>query len=1208
MAQIDGGRIAARGFQYQYLRTIETLLTCTQKQAVHACRIEGPANLSSLSSVNMIDFDLIDQAGNCLLAAQVKSASEGRQISAPLAFSILLNLTTHEARQYQLVTAAEPDKRCRRLSLALEKYGNSAIELRAALGAILTNAPKAKTVLANLDNIQLDRLGRARIEFDHREDGEIRKQLHDTLQDFRARHHAALGSKSAGLVLGYLISEIMDRAAVPQKAEWTIEDFSEKVLIDNATLTNALGRQDWGAIYGPIPPVPDIRRDDLMERVSDVFARRSDDRRKARTCALTGLSGIGKSSAAAAYIAERADEYDLVCWIDASTYETLIASFRRLRDHLYRRDGKLADTNTMQYLREEVHNALLETPGRWLAVFDDAAPHRVFEWLPKFGAGDILITSLDSMGWRHVDGNIEITRMTHREAMQLFSLRLSLKGNALEAYRDILTDLIDYLEGWPLAIELSCGYLITCGVNLGRVQEYRAALINRAMDDRISVPPGYPRTLVAAILVSIRRLREYYANDPQFFQIVRQMMASICYFAPQRIPLHLAFLSAFVPSSEVPTDKHIMPIMDEARAPVREAVRALIQVSFAHYSEPLPVSREIPELPSEVNDTISLNSVLQEVLRTQFEPHSAVHRALPQMAFHVNRWLSRAIDLMDGDRSWEIAQHATALIKHIERLDIRDNDATLLLGNLAAFNESQGEYPTARRLLRQELSWLREVQNPNTLLTVQALITLAHLHQLKESASEASRITALLEEAEPYIEDVAHDHEPAAAFLVTRVLLILDAQLIISPLDSALEALHSRFNALMRFLPATEITAMMNEGASVAQLLAEDREEEAEQAARSFLQNYAEPDTEHLVAVVETRRFLIEILARQYKWEEAGTELEKILPFFTLRSMYRYSAQNLVHNVGFVCAIQWVIGGSEEAGELLTKVLNRAGPNVSRDAMPAGTRARFALLDAVAAAIRDDYTEFKSSLEQVMTSSFVDNAKKDEAEAWESLVRLLPDRIAVRISRKKHGLFQKRSNRIISELGISPFQDVRIQRILSEARAKVHFALSTHGIFQIFEDRTVRKFLDFYNVDDVVEHPFVIAVFQPSHMVGIDHETEGMTELHIHLACESGFRRMLSGTLSIPTLDWTVQMTDLRIELRDSNGRLWAIGNAQPDQDWIKAANREGRILTFYGWGFYLDEAGNERFTTESAEIFRRRLDDAASKGLLAAGFARWVR
>jgi hypothetical protein len=98
------------------------MLTASDQERVHGCRIEGPADTTSVSAIDVVDFDLVDKDGDCLLVAQVKSASPGRQVSAPDAFTILAELVCKvEAEQYELITAALPDRNCRALATILPR-------------------------------------------------------------------------------------------------------------------------------------------------------------------------------------------------------------------------------------------------------------------------------------------------------------------------------------------------------------------------------------------------------------------------------------------------------------------------------------------------------------------------------------------------------------------------------------------------------------------------------------------------------------------------------------------------------------------------------------------------------------------------------------------------------------------------------------------------------------------------------------------------------------------------------------------------------------------------------------------------------------------------------------------------------------------------------------------------------------------------------
>jgi hypothetical protein len=162
------------------------------------------------------------------------------------------------------------------------------------------------------------------------------------------------------------------RAANSSSAEWTIEDFSRSVLANNESLVEAIDKKDWGMIYGAIPPIPDVRRSVIASQITEVFIDGAENEDGIKSCALTGLSGIGKSSAVAGYVAEHADEYDLILWVEANFTENLMASFRRISERLSTPRTRQTQVHTAEYHRENVHEALRGMPGRWLIVFDDA--------------------------------------------------------------------------------------------------------------------------------------------------------------------------------------------------------------------------------------------------------------------------------------------------------------------------------------------------------------------------------------------------------------------------------------------------------------------------------------------------------------------------------------------------------------------------------------------------------------------------------------------------------------------------------------------------------------------------------------------------------------------------------------------------------------------------------------------------------------------
>ena len=110
----DGGRVAARGLQYQYVSTLEQALDLLKRDPEATTRIEGADGSDSIDDV---DFDVVDSGGHRLLAAQVKTSTAAGGVSASTAFDVLAQLILRvEANEYLLRYGAAPAPAARKLA------------------------------------------------------------------------------------------------------------------------------------------------------------------------------------------------------------------------------------------------------------------------------------------------------------------------------------------------------------------------------------------------------------------------------------------------------------------------------------------------------------------------------------------------------------------------------------------------------------------------------------------------------------------------------------------------------------------------------------------------------------------------------------------------------------------------------------------------------------------------------------------------------------------------------------------------------------------------------------------------------------------------------------------------------------------------------------------------------------------------------------
>ncbi|WP_157180469.1 NB-ARC domain-containing protein [Protofrankia coriariae] len=1197
MARLDGGRAAARGFQYQYLRTLEAILVASEKPRHHACRVEGPVDPTSLGGQDAVDFDLVDDLGKCLVAAQVKSATPGRRLGAPEALSILVKLATAtESERYKLITQAVPDDTCQAFAKSLRDCEGNPATLHYRLTGLFARAPRSLDRVTSLSPMHLARLSRSTIEFDHREIDEIREDLHFAIKSIRLNSQVGLGKHSGGLVLGYLVSETLRRAADPSASRWTLSEFRADVSVEEDILGEALGRRDWGVVAGPVPPIPDIPRDELLERISQNFSSPGVRENSPSVCVLTGLSGIGKSSLAAAFTASFAYRYDLVFWVDASSEDSLVASYLRLWRFLADSTDDRGDQIEISLLRERVHVILQQLPGRWMIVFDDAAPDSVRSWLPRFGRGHILITSVRRNGWNDFQGRFEVEPMSHDEALGLLARRIRISAGEVERHAEALADLVQVLGYWPLAIELASGYIVSCGIDLERIGDYREMVLSRAMDDASSLPLGYPRTLVSAVQVGLERLVRTAERQTGVPLRPLDLLGHMCFVGPSRIPIHLAIVATFIPPEGVPGGPVTAMVMDEADGVVHENIRLLLDISFIRRSEPL-ISTVDDYVGTDA--TVSMNSVLQDILRREIEKYGVASTYISRMACHVDRWLSVGMEVGRSEWTWDVAQHAISLAVHIRRLSIKSNISALLIGNIAAFHESQGRAAEAAELLELELAWLAKIENPNELLAIQSRIILAKIYQHGDIDVPDGRVSELLtEDLYNYIDTMSQQEPDAAVYLATNAFFVLQSQVRRDPGDMRLQSLHGRFLDLIQKLPSTPVTELMNDLSSVGFHLEAGRLAEAESSSRRIL---ADGDGSHARPIVEARRLLIESLVMQGRWSEASDEFDLFSAYMGRQSLHQFSVQYLVHNVGSMSALQWVILGDQAAGDFLCLLLDRCGLDGFRDTLTSQDQSRIALIEVVAAAVRGDSSEFIKKAKSLSTVSFAEN--EDDAMPWELLLRALPARLFHIFGRSYNDQLQARGEELLELADEGTLRE--IEKVLRNVKVDAFSVLGSHPALAHVGLTTTRILLESRMFSDLT---IPVLFLQPHRQIVVSGVTrEQIVELQIQRICNSGFRRVYGDHLSVPEVAGAVvRAVNRTLELVDAGGAVRAIATNFSTAEWLDSVRHHRRALVFYGFGFRLDAPKARDAIFASPESWSEALTGAARLGLIAAGLVEW--
>ncbi|MFE7705825.1 hypothetical protein ACFU6I_08485 [Streptomyces sp. NPDC057486] len=911
---MDGGRVAARGFQYQYLRTLEQLVAVIDDPDVASVRVEGPP--VGEGAVDQVDFDVVETDGAVRTAVQVKSRAAGGSMSGAMALGILIQMVQGgpPADRYLLLTNARPGAKGDRLEHALSA-GAGPQALREALMDLFRDAPQRREQLKGLDGAGVARLAQCRLEYDARDDEEIREELRNRLRAVRNRSRQGLGDQSAGLLSGYLMSEVLDRAAdvTGDRAVFSVAELRSLVLVDTETLTRSLGAHDWGLLAGQIPDIPDVRRPALIDPLLDAFPLGG--KNATRRATLVGPSGIGKSSAAALYVSERADAYDFIGWIDCETGSSTLASFQRVLAVIGSDSAARSQQVRADEAQHEVQRALGHLPGRWLLIFDNVGTARDVEpWIPRAGRGDVILTTLNAATNPGPGQVVQVSAMERGESVRLLARRLNLSETEVALGALALDRLAGELGDWPLALELGACYLYSCGLGLDQVDHYLSALKVRSFADEDSVPPGYPQTLAAALNMCIDSLQERVQPGvvPDVVEVALQMFYAAAYLASQQIPAHLLLAAAIATTEGLDPDHHGPVLVSPETLNIGEALRELSRFSLIKNDLPLPPTYG-QTLPGG-DRSLTINTVSQELMRERLNRHPALPTAIDQLVGHVERWLSGPLQLGELERVRVVQSHAEMLLSHIDHLELPGERAALMCGNLAASYYLQGDMARAEQLYEQELNYLERAGSPNDALVVQTRFALAAMAIQAYELGSNSRpsLETTVDGAVAHLEFVLHQARSwAVEYPKAAKKLALDSRLLIrnsaipGEASQRLSLLEEAFTDLQSRIEPTSYSANQQTLAKAEESLQNDLYAEAESHCRELLNQGISGPLE-----AEARRRLVEALAGQSKWGEAIAEVDYWRHDPVAPRLYRHAIIDLIRNVSVRCATAFGEGDS----------------------------------------------------------------------------------------------------------------------------------------------------------------------------------------------------------------------------------------------------------------------------------------------------------
>ena len=206
-----------------------------------------------------------------------------------------------------------------------------------------------------------------------------------------------------------------------------------------------------------------------------------------------GLGGVGKTQVAMEYCYEHRKEFDLILWLRADDYDTLLTSYVQLyQNETFRKftGVKVSDETNFEATSNQVQSWFERCEDiKWLLVIDNADELDSSEGKPTLGkiiprgyAGCVLVTSRNraAFGQLAKDG-MELSAMTESQATTFFETCCKQTENTAE-----MAELLSDLGRLPLAIEQAGGFIRTHGISIAEYRKLYNKNKSKALDTGLS--------------------------------------------------------------------------------------------------------------------------------------------------------------------------------------------------------------------------------------------------------------------------------------------------------------------------------------------------------------------------------------------------------------------------------------------------------------------------------------------------------------------------------------------------------------------------------------------------------------------------------------------------------------------------------------------------------------------------------------------------
>ncbi|SKG72601.1 P-loop NTPase family protein [Mycobacteroides abscessus] len=805
----SGGWSAASGFFYQYLFTIETFFDLIAKSWPDDAQIhiEDPRD-GRILDPHIVDFAVHHPRDGLHAVYQAKSviSPHDTEITVARALPVLVRMSrSAESQSYILTTNALPGGDIDALNALLGSDCSDG-ELLVGLQHLARNSERATAALATVDSPEwISRLRRCRVQTSGEPAGVIRERIVESIARWRSRNRLPLGAYAADLLENALINDIFSRAAGTRKKDLdteyrvvTLAEFCQMLAPGVDVLAQATACVEAGRGIEHVPNGQGIERPKQLEWIA---ARFSDVREgSAQLSALVGPSGIGKSRLAAMYAHGQCDTYDRICWIDAESDASIIASIDRQKRTIVLPEVNLGDVEEVSAAFKACIRSFI---GRWLIVLDNARDSRQLQrWIAFSGNAHFLATSTNSVDWSGF-GKIKVGHMELGEAHALIRARLDDDmcdaGPERQHSADAAIRRLAKTLAWrPLALQLAASHFGTLSTLLTGIDmyvsriEHLAALMNDDTLDR----EDYPRTLQAAIQICLDRLESAAQNDPLNALAAKMLIASSV-LAPRSIPAFLLFAAVTEPieaaiGSSGPGE-HVLQQLPRMNSAIRRlGIDSLVERQNDVTGAVAP----------ELRIRLDVNEIVQIIARQYAASLTGV---INTAAAHLGSWTACYINRQDFSAAAVVQPHALNLLEIAKETGGEVPLCAVLAGNLSSLLTVQNRSDEALRWLMFELQLLDNLPSPHHRLNAATTAQIAQA--MVRTSSDFNALEEYLSGSVHALEETAQaqDTQWDGARVCYNNLEIVDTFIRQGAVDvdsmSRLRQYHDRLEALLTVFP-----------------------------------------------------------------------------------------------------------------------------------------------------------------------------------------------------------------------------------------------------------------------------------------------------------------------------------------------------------------------------------------------------------------------